>query len=53
MKDEFLRLGGVMGYSITVWDVEQIMATKFDILFSQGTMDRWKIKEAIRSHFEN
>ncbi len=53
MRQEFLRLGNVMGYSITYWDVDRIMADKFDILFSDGTMDRHKIKAAIRSHFES
>jgi hypothetical protein len=53
MKDEFMRLGRVMGYSITYWDVDRILDTKFDILFSGGIMDRGKIKAAIRSHFEN
>jgi prepilin-type processing-associated H-X9-DG protein len=32
-----MRLGKVMGYyNISEWDVEQIMATKFNILFADG-----------------
>ena len=53
MRDEFMRLGKIMGYQISYWDVDLILETKFDILFSGGTMDRGKIKAAIRSHFES
>ena len=48
-----MRLGRLLGYILSYSEVKDIMETKFDILFADGIMDRFKIKIAIQSYFKD
>lgn len=48
-----MRLARILGYILSYSEVQDIMETKFDILFSDGIMDRRKINTAIQSYFKN